>query len=266
MNWEFLSSNLSPEALQALKDVSESNANATEESENSTEPQIIDRNLTANSVFKKKDYWETRFQSEDSYEWLVSYENVRSYLEMSVKKSDKILVVGCGNSPFSNDLYDGGFENIVNIDFSAVVIEKMAIENGDTRPKMQWICMDMLQLDFPDASFDVVIDKAAMDAIMVDEKDVWDPDQSIINDADRMCYGITRVLTYGGIFFQISFAQPHFRTKYLMGYHAESSREIDPYKSYSGNAERYSWNLDYSSLAIENGCLDFFLYKMIKFL
>jgi SAM-dependent methyltransferase len=261
MNWDLLSSNLSAETIQALKELGISNAQG---SENTTEPQMVDRKFIANSVFKKKDYWEERFQSEDSYEWLVSFDHVRSRLETFVKASDKILVLGCGNSPFSNNLYDAGFENIVNIDFSAVVIEKMAIENAEKRPKMQWICMDMLQLDFSDASFDIVIDKAAMDAIMVDEKDVWDPDQHIIDDADRMCHGVSRALKSGGIFFQISFAQPHFRTKYLMGCHAESDREVDPYKSYSGTAVRYNWILEYSSLALENGCLDFFLYKMIK--
>jgi hypothetical protein len=41
---------------------------------------------------------------------------------------------------------------------------------------MKWVTMNMLAMDgFRDASFDVVLDKATMDALMVDEVDVWDP-------------------------------------------------------------------------------------------
>ena len=61
--------------------------------------------------------------------------------------------------------YKAGYHNIINIDFSAVLIAKMK----DFYPEMQWICADMTKLrdTFQKESFDVVIDKAAMDAIMV---------------------------------------------------------------------------------------------------
>jgi hypothetical protein len=41
------------------------------------------------------------------------------------KEDVAVLVLGCGNSPFSAALYDAGFTNITSIDFSSVVIEKM---------------------------------------------------------------------------------------------------------------------------------------------
>lgn len=34
-------------------------------------------------------------------------------------------MLGCGNSELSQKMYDDGFENIVNIDISDVVIEQM---------------------------------------------------------------------------------------------------------------------------------------------
>ncbi len=107
----------------------------------------------------------------------------------------------------SADLYDRGFHNLVNIDYSDVVIERMRALHSDARPLMKctvmympasadhpvlhqtsvhfyiliidvrfiffWllVCsgttMNMLSFDFPDASFDVVLDKAAMDALCV---------------------------------------------------------------------------------------------------
>lgn len=44
---------------------------------------------------------------------------------------------------------------------------------------MSWRVMDMTALDFPDGSFDVVIDKAAMDALLTDEGSVWEPNAEV---------------------------------------------------------------------------------------
>lgn len=42
----------------------------------------------------------------------------------------RILVPGCGNSNLSRDLYDSGRVNIVNIDFSAVVVKQLCAEHA----------------------------------------------------------------------------------------------------------------------------------------
>lgn len=52
------------------------------------------------------------------------------------KKDMKILILGCGNADFGPDLYDDGFENIVNVDYSEVVIKQMQEKHGEKRPKM----------------------------------------------------------------------------------------------------------------------------------
>uniref|UniRef100_M4BX87 Methyltransferase type 11 domain-containing protein n=1 Tax=Hyaloperonospora arabidopsidis (strain Emoy2) TaxID=559515 RepID=M4BX87_HYAAE len=86
-------------------------------------------------------------------------------------------------------------------------------------PEMKWIEADMTTLSsvFGPESFDVVIDKAAMDALMCDEGDVWSPSEAVIKQAAAMCSGITSVLASKGTFLQISFAQPHFRRRFLLG-------------------------------------------------
>jgi hypothetical protein len=48
--------------------------------------------------------------------------------------------------------------------------------------EMRWLTMDMLDMSFDDSSFDVVIDKATMDALMVDEGDVWNPNIGSFHD------------------------------------------------------------------------------------
>jgi EEF1A lysine methyltransferase 4 len=37
----------------------------------------------------------------------------------------RILIIGCGNAVFSEDLYDDGFKNQLNVDISPVVIKQM---------------------------------------------------------------------------------------------------------------------------------------------
>lgn len=269
VNWELLSSTLSAETLQALQNhlgnykTEEDDNGDSETIDTPSNNRFLTENALSNSVFKEKDYWQERFTKETAYDWLVEYKYIYPHLKDLIKESSKILIVGCGNSAFSSDLYDDGFEHIVNIDFSEIVIEKMQSLHGTTRPNMSWLCMDMLDLHFPDDTFDLVIDKAAMDAIMVDEGDVWDPESAVIRDADRMCLGISRVLKVDGAFVQISFVQPHFRTKYLMGQHAEAV-EMDPYSASTGNASRYAWSLSYSSIVVEEGCLNSFVYIMKK--
>jgi len=43
-------------------------------------------------------YWNDRFQVEEKFEWLGSYEALAPALKPFLKISSKILVVGCGNS------------------------------------------------------------------------------------------------------------------------------------------------------------------------
>jgi SAM-dependent methyltransferase len=154
-------------------------------------------------------YWEDRFAEEESSEWLLSYEQLASQLEPYLKKTDcRILIVGCGNAPFSADMYDAGYKQLVNLDYSKIVIEAMKSRHSSFRSEMEWIVMDMTDMSaFGDASFDVVIDKAATDALMTNEGDVWNPDESLISAKRSMCTHVARILRPGGHFIQISLAQ-----------------------------------------------------------
>jgi hypothetical protein len=58
---------------------------------------------------------------------------------------------GCGNSDASAHMYADGFVNIVNIDFSEVVIEEMRAKTSQLT-HMTWELMDMTQLTFAGSS------------------------------------------------------------------------------------------------------------------
>jgi SAM-dependent methyltransferase len=263
LDWDGLAQGLSASTLAALR--SHMAASTVDARRNQDDQGGLQNNSGAlNHVYKDKAYWDERFKDEQSYDWLLNFQQIKDHLLPLIKTLEsKILVIGCGNSSFSADLYDAGYENIVNIDFSVVVIDSMRAKYKDTHPNMDWCYMDMTDLNaIPNESYDVVLDKAAMDAIMVDEGDVWNPKLDIIGLVDKMCAGISRVLVQGGVHLQISFAQPHFRTKYLSGTHVKGN-VLEPYKPDAGYCERYKWELMYQTVEC-GGCLPYFFYIMFK--
>lgn len=136
-----------------------------------------------NSSYKQQEYWDRRFSKEDNFEWCKSYKDFEHLINEHVNRSDRILILGCGNSSLSEDMYRDGYRNIVNIDFSAVVIENMKRKCKDLT-EMQWMVMDMTNMTFPEGSFEVIIEKATLDALMVEERDPWNPTGDIRNSMD----------------------------------------------------------------------------------
>jgi EEF1A lysine methyltransferase 4 len=64
------------------------------------------------------------------------------------------------------DMYNAGYKNIVNIDISAVVVRQMMRRYAEY--DMDWRQMDICNMaEFRSGSFDVVIDKGTLDAILV---------------------------------------------------------------------------------------------------
>ena len=72
-------------------------------------------------------YWNERYTTaggEASFEWLETFQTLSDILANFLTDKDiKILILGCGNADFSADMYDEGYQNITNVDFSEVVIE-----------------------------------------------------------------------------------------------------------------------------------------------
>lgn len=70
---------------------------------------------------------------------------------------------------------------------------------------LRWQTMDMMDMTFPQGTFDVVIDKATMDVILTDNKDPWNPSELVIERALKVMKNAQNVLKNGGTFLQISF-------------------------------------------------------------
>ncbi|KAF9054476.1 S-adenosyl-L-methionine-dependent methyltransferase [Panaeolus papilionaceus] len=172
-----------------------------------------------NEHYGTREYWDHRYSQEaddESFDWFKSFADLTDLLhEIIPTKSAHILMLGCGNSTLSQDMWEDGYRNIVNIDYSPVLVQKMSARHSTVRPEMEWHQMDVRELNFDDESFDVAIDKGTMDAMMTAKGDVWDPPAQVMEDCNKEVDEALRVLRKGGVFIYLTFGQPHFRRRYL---------------------------------------------------
>lgn len=130
-----------------------------------------------------------------------------------VENEPKILMVGCGNSELTQQMYDFGYHDILNIDISDVVIDKMK----EVFPKVEWQVADATDMnEIESDTFDLVIDKGTYDAL------ACGPDKTI---PTKLMKEMFRVCKPSGCIYEISNGTPEkrlaFFKKYLFGYEFE---------------------------------------------
>eukprot|EP01018_Ginkgo_biloba_P030003 Gb_32622 [translate_table: standard] len=87
---------------------------------------VRDSSLCSTYNYGDVGYWDRRYlQEAGSFDWYQRYAALRPYIHMYIPKSSRILMVGCGNAVISEDMVIDGYEEIVNIDISAVAIDMM---------------------------------------------------------------------------------------------------------------------------------------------
>lgn len=84
--------------------------------------------------------WLTIGSDAEAFDWYQRWSGLQPVLEPYLQKKHKILMIGCGNSStspialrvrshslsaVSKDMHEAGYTDIVNIDISSVVINKM---------------------------------------------------------------------------------------------------------------------------------------------
>ena len=195
----------------------------------------------SNSSYSEKQYWDVRYQTEENYEWFAGYKPYRDILRSNIKPDDKILTLGCGNSRLSEDMYRDGFQLINNTDYSQIVIDNMRKQTKDL-VNMTWSVKDIYALDYKDESFDVVLEKGTLDALLVNEKDPWRMSQQSLDNMSHILASVARILTSGGRFISITFAQPRAR--------------IPIY-----GRDEYDWDVRYQTFG---DTFHFFIYTMTK--
>lgn len=196
-----------------------------------------------NSDYGTATYWQQRFETEASYEWLLPYDSVMEWLRSHVQPGDRILMVGCGNSAFPLDMAADGYAHVTATDLSANVVQHMQ-QQDQQGTRVCWQVADMLALPFPDGSFDVVIEKAAIDCFFTSSTSPWQPSAETQAQVHGALTEAHRVLSPAGVLLSISFAQPHFRRAFLLH-------------------SCYSWSMEHTLLSIDGG-IHHCLYAMRK--
>ncbi|RAL48243.1 hypothetical protein DM860_005667 [Cuscuta australis] len=154
--------------------------------------------------FTSKENWDSFFTirgSDDAFEWYSEWPQLQEHLLPHISVDSLVLVPGCGNSNLSEHLYDAGCRNITNIDFSKVVISDMLRKNVRSRPEMKWRVMDMTSMLFANESFDVIVDKGGLDALMEPRLGP--------KLGNEYLSEVKRVLKAGGKFFCLTLAEAH---------------------------------------------------------
>jgi EEF1A lysine methyltransferase 4 len=143
----------------------------------------------------------------EQFDWYQRYGGIKDHLTQHVKKTDYILMSGAGNSRLSEEMVNDGFQKIMNIDISEIVIKQMTSKYEDRVEQLLWQKMNVCSLEFADETFDAVVDKGTMDSILCGEG-------STANVA-KMCQEIYRVLKPNGVYVVISYGVPDNRLSYL---------------------------------------------------
>lgn len=170
--------------------------------------------------YASKDYWNERYctpcavepsssaaeptkESILAHEWYYTFDDLAPLIfkqEIFQKRSSeissiKILEVGCGNQPllpsfltYQNEDIPSEFvgENLYGFDFSDKVIQQLQRDSNG----IHYECKDARKLDYISDSFDIIIDKGTMDA-MLSEKN---REKGVIN-AKLMVKEMIRLVT-----------------------------------------------------------------------
>jgi len=155
-------------------------------------------------AYSDANYWNNRYKRDpEPFDWYQPYSGIKHILRREILLSQRILMVGCGNSELSQDMIEDGYRDIVNIDISGVVIAAMK----EKYPKMIYEVQNVCNLPYDSASFDAVIDKGTLDAILCGP--------GSLENADKMLSHISRILKPGGVFILITYGRPQNRMCYL---------------------------------------------------
>ena len=179
-----------------------------------TEGNILELLPDTKKDFASQSFWDDFFVewrksqesgggSEEGFEWYGEWSDISPLVNLAreaqggKRSASRVLVLGCGNSTLSKDMYDEGYKQVTSIDFSKVVVDEMLAKYGDeaANPGLKFILMDMLKMrtEWTEA-FDMLIDKGALDALFAEDT------EEMKRKAETMMKEVTRVLDKGGIY------------------------------------------------------------------
>lgn len=172
--------------------------------------------------FDNRKYWQKRYDDEFKnigsniwypFEWYVSWTVLKPYMLSYIDQCEKLLHVGCGTSTLGIDMSIAGVKEVINIDISKKVIEKMKEKEKDyshlIKNKIKWMVKDITTIEMwcKDNQFDAVVDKGTIDSLCCS-----DIAAKILTEVFR---GISKVLKPNGFFIVISNGSEEARSMFF---------------------------------------------------
>jgi SAM-dependent methyltransferase len=114
-------------------------------------------------------YWEARYAAEPTpFDWYVEYERLAPLLHRYVRRDAAVLHVGAGLSRLQEGMATaGGYADVLNVDISEVAVAAMAARHAALAPALSYAVADVRAMpELADASFDAVVDKGTLDALV----------------------------------------------------------------------------------------------------
>lgn len=165
---------------------------------------------SSKSSYQSAEYWNSRYVKAGAtlFDWYVDFEGLRALIEEHCALEGPVLNLGCGNSSLGIDLFDTGFQHVTNMDISDVLIAQMRERYSEKKyASVAWDAMDAQALGYADASFDLVLDKGTLDAVICDQNS-----GEILYNVFAEC---SRVLKPGGVLLVVTHGAPADRTCYF---------------------------------------------------
>lgn len=163
---------------------------------------------TSTHAYGEPAYWDQRYRQDPGpFDWYQKYPTLAPLLDLYLRRSHRLLLVGCGNSALGESMVDDGYVDVVNIDISSVVIETMQKKYHD-KPGLKYIQMDVRDMsDFASSSFDAVVDKGTLDSLMCGHNSQ--------QHATKMLEEVGRILKDNGVYILITYGDPSYRLRLL---------------------------------------------------
>lgn len=205
-----------------------------------------------NKEYNTVEYWESRYKEDDGlFDWFGDFAQFENAILEFLDKRDnpKILHLGCGNSVVGERIYQRGYRNISNIDYSAFVIATMEKKYANICPEMEWIVCDIFELKptLGTRLFDFAIDKGTLDSLLTVNYDQWDPSETILAQMESYMEQVAACMQDDGTFLHLTWSQPHFRKRLLeWGDHFDVT--VHTLKSKTGGFEYFLYEARKKSL------------------
>ncbi|KAK4755679.1 hypothetical protein SAY87_009436 [Trapa incisa] len=164
---------------------------------------------TSTQAYGEPWYWDKRYAGDTApFDWYQKYPSLAPLIHLYIPRHrTKVLVIGCGNSAFSEGMVDDGYEEVVNIDISSVVIEAMKKKYSECS-QLKYMVMDVRDMRaFESGSFDAVLDKGTLDSLLCGNNSR--------KNAAQMLEEVARVLKDRGVYILITYGAPSYRLHLL---------------------------------------------------